>query len=496
MKYFVEKIKSIKSEYVIILFCTCILLPLLVVGIYNRPSADDYDYALITYKAFQNSKGIESVFAVLVAAFQTTIHFYNTWQGLYTSAFLLSLHPGIFNEQLYGLSTTIIIGLLILYFCLSFLLVNRHSKVFQSKIHVLAFSLLITVCICLWLPSAVEGLYWFNGAMNYLPWAASNMLIMALIYDAYHLQGKKKLNRVVLAAILSFITSGANHVTAFANILFLLISNAYLLFNKKKYGLVPLAFAVFGFMIMYLAPGTAIRAGYFDSPSALTTIWDSLYHGREMIEKWMNVEWVCYLICITPICALFAERYRKYFAKCLPIFPLVISIGIICALFCVPYYAMYNFGAPRVTNVIWVTFMELSAFNYTWIIGWLFEKKIVDFKAIEIITERWTYTVVILLSLIFMVITPFTHTKNSTLSIAISELKSGIAQRYSAEMDERIRLYRDDEWKEIGVMPIVHQSRLLYFSDLSSQKGEWPNTSISEYYGKEIYLTYTEQILK
>ena len=36
-------------------------------------------------------------------------HFYETWQGTYSSAFLMSLQPGIFGERYYSLTPVILV---------------------------------------------------------------------------------------------------------------------------------------------------------------------------------------------------------------------------------------------------------------------------------------------------------------------------------------------------------------------------------------------------
>ena len=53
--------KSQKYDLLIILLCIGILLPIIAVGFFNRPAADDYDYALLTYAALQNGGNIFDV---------------------------------------------------------------------------------------------------------------------------------------------------------------------------------------------------------------------------------------------------------------------------------------------------------------------------------------------------------------------------------------------------------------------------------------------------
>ena len=80
----------------VIIFAMVTILPLFVISLYNHPSADDFAYAVETHMVWKSTRNI---FLVIKEAVMTSISYWNRWQGLYTSAFLLSLEPGIFGEQ-------------------------------------------------------------------------------------------------------------------------------------------------------------------------------------------------------------------------------------------------------------------------------------------------------------------------------------------------------------------------------------------------------------
>lgn len=62
---------------------------------------------------------------LLKTAYDTDKQFYLTWQGLYTSAFLLALQPGIFGERYYFIGG---IGLLIFMYLTLYLSVGFVKK--------------------------------------------------------------------------------------------------------------------------------------------------------------------------------------------------------------------------------------------------------------------------------------------------------------------------------------------------------------------------------
>ena len=478
-----------KYQLLIILLCIGILLPLLIAGIYNRPSADDYDYAVLTHYAVQNGGNI---FDILKAAWDTDVNFYNTWQGLYSSAFILSLHPGIWGEALYSLTTIIVI--LVCWMCLffSFNILNRHF-IGKSRLYSLAASLVILVMLMLWLPSPFGGLYWFNGAMNYMPWAFTNLLNICLLLEASKTNSKKRfVVMVVLSTLLSFLTSGGNHVTAFANILLLLTVVAMQLPKKKFYPIIPFAVACIGFAIMFAAPGTAIRQSLLPAgPGAVKTIIKTALHVYTLAGDWFSFSWILSLLAVTPAAIEFGAANKDKFPKHFPLyilFTVIIAVAVICGMFCVPYYAMADFGMGRVTNVIWITFMFFSWVIYFMLWGLFVNRGYINTE--KLFGENYYNlfkTVFVCISLVAITFIINNQLASSSVKAA-SELVKGIPQSYCKQMDARFEMYNDPDLTLIAVEPITAKSELLFHNDIGTDPDIWPNNIMGDYYGKEIYL--------
>ena len=92
-----------------------LLLPVLVLAVFARPSADDFIYAARTHAAVQQY-GLDLP-RLLRAAWDTNVYYYENWQGLYVSGFTLAFQPAIFGNRYYG--ATLVCVLLPLFFCLS-----------------------------------------------------------------------------------------------------------------------------------------------------------------------------------------------------------------------------------------------------------------------------------------------------------------------------------------------------------------------------------------
>ncbi len=450
-------------------------------GIYNRQSADDFSYAVLTHEAVVNGGGLLDL---LAAAWETNQVFFHNWQGLYSSAFLLALQPAIFGEKLYALTPVIIIALAYLFTFGAVHILNRRYLQRSTFFSVTASLALVTV-LMLWLPSPTEGIYWYNGAMNYMPWAFSNLFNLCfLLHIKDHTSTWRGRLELLMSTLLSFLTSGGNHVTAFANILFLLIASVYWLMQRRTFSLWPFAAACIGFIIMYTAPGTAIRAASCEQQPVLDTILAVIVHLFTQVTKWFNLHWLLSLLLITPIGIEIVQRNRIRLPKGFVLLSMILSTGVLCGMLAVPYFSIGNFGASRTTNVIWITFLFLSWFNYVLVLLWLNQRNRLSCLAERI---RPVQTLIMVACLLLLFLFPSRNGFSSSVR-AVKELNSGTAQAYAAEWDERHRLINDSTLDEVWVTPLSHKSYLLFFSDLFIGDSTTTSQEINDYYGKSIYM--------
>ena len=345
--------------------------------------------------------------------------------------------------------------------------------------------------LMIWLPDIGDGLYWFNGAMNYMPWAFVNVLSLCFLLEAYKSDKNRRIIFVAASTALAFLTSGGNHVTAFANILLLLSALILALSKKKYFPAFPLIAACIGFVIMMVAPGTAIRQSAFESPGAVTTIIRTAMHVHGLASEWLSIKWLLSLIILTPAAIEFGHKNKEKFPKHFLLYILVAiiyAVAVICGMFCVPFYAMRDFGMGRVTDVIWITFNLLSWTIYFMVIGWLASKEFIStdkILAAKHICKVRLATVALGLCLMVVI---FENSIACWTVKATSELIHGIPQSYCAEMDQRITLYNDESLTDIVVYPIKTESDLFSEMDITEDPFTWPNTSLYNYYGKRVAL--------
>ena len=158
-----KKIISAAGAVVLIVISVITVIPLLKLGVYDHPCADDFGYSIQTYQVWQET---HSVGELIKTAWSTSIRFWHTWQGLYISAFVLALQPAIFGEAYYALTVWLTVGT-IYGANLIFAEYVLHYKLKGSALGAMALAFTMSMVMVQWIPSAVQGLYWYNGAMNY-----------------------------------------------------------------------------------------------------------------------------------------------------------------------------------------------------------------------------------------------------------------------------------------------------------------------------------------
>ena len=81
----------------------------------------------------------------------------------------------------------------------------------------------------------------------------------------------------------------------------LLLANIVLCWNKKFGVLIPFLSALTGFIIMYWAPGTAIRQSAYENSSILATIFESAGKLWGNMKEWTNIQYICYVLLLLII---------------------------------------------------------------------------------------------------------------------------------------------------------------------------------------------------
>lgn len=474
-----------------VLVLVLLLVPVLLLGVYDRPSADDHDYAIHTHAAVEAEGGLSELFSASVA---TVSQFYEEWQGTYTSAFFMSLQPGIFGETYYGLSPVIFVGIIFLCSLGIASVVCRRLAGLPGFWPTLLLGLLLTVVITLSMPSPVQGLYWFNGAMHYIPWTMLTFLNAALLLEIALC--KKPGRRIWLTAAVSLsslLISGGNPATGFLNLLVLGLGLLLMPGKKRLWVALALVFALAGYAVMFVAPGNAVRQSRFVRPGVVKTLVYSFIYCWQTIARWVNLPYLCLLAVFTPLSLRIVTQFRGRFQFRMPLVPVLVSGVLLCGTLAVPYFGTGDFGAGRFMNAVWIAFLLLTLADWTWFLGWL-DRRDLPSRVAETLRSGWDRRAAALGLVLAMgfscVLSAGNPGKLSTAAEAANELLDGSAAAHAAEMDQRFAQLHDAAVTDPVFAPLESFPELLYFSELDTDATQWPNTSCALYYGKNSVCIY------
>mgnify|MGYP000017640997 CR=1 FL=1 len=164
--------------FIVIIFILS-LIPVLYIAIYNHPSVDDFFNGNLARDTFQETR---SVYKTLSTAYDNTLHTYNSWQGSFSSVFLMSLQPTIWSDNLYFLTTFImLLSFIISSFFFSYELLVKLLKLSKTA-WLIIISVIVGVSIQL-VPSPVSAFYWYTGSVYYtFFYSLSLFLVVFLLY--------------------------------------------------------------------------------------------------------------------------------------------------------------------------------------------------------------------------------------------------------------------------------------------------------------------------
>lgn len=464
-------------------------IPLLALARYSHPSADDYYYASQTYRVWTET---HSVLKVLKAAADTSMNFYASWQGLYASAFIQALEPGIFGESCYGLSGMAVLAALYaadIFFAVRIL----HGKLGAGRLESVAAGCVLAFLMTQWMPSVAQGIYWFNGAANYtLFFCVLLVFVCAVLALADEMPRKKAAAKTAAACVLALLLAGGNHVTVFGGILFTAGCIVWGALKKRRpfvWKCLPVILCLLaGFAVNLLSPGTAVRRAEFtDTPGIAASVIAAVSTGCKVIDAWFGIELLVMLVLMIPFVLSAVRKIceNTTFGFGCPLLVLILSVGFLCALFCPPIYGMGTTGDLRLKNVVYFSFVLLMFVNEYYVCGWVMRKffvlsaeNSVTKEAGEQLSGGFICTALVLAVGMYLACW-----ENAAAHEAARLLRSGEAAAYSAEADARYRILENSAGEDIVVKPFESMPYLLCYEDITGDADDWRNQWMAAYFG-------------
>lgn len=491
-----EKMKRWITPKALAVFLTIVyvisLIPLLWIGWYNYPSADDYTIGNNCRQAWLSTHNILGViWAGIVRAVEDWIE----WMGYFTSNFLMAIPPSSFGERFYVLTVWIMLAMLS--FSTIYLLKNIFVKVFNADKYtshcVIMMVLLVTVqCMV----GRVEAFYWYCGAVNYMFIHGMSLFFYGLLISAVYAKGKRRVMRLGLAALLGFFTGGGNQLTALNVAVVLLVAIGFISYKKKwkeYFGfLLPIGLFFLGFLLNVAAPGNWVRAEGASGMNPVKAVLVSFYYCLDYcFGEWLKWPIIVLVIILIPLFWNMTKRTKYRFQY--PLIVVLFGYCIVSAMMTPPLFAVGNIEAARLQALTFTMYILVLTLCVGYVTGWArkrMEESSQLAKESEFETERfsvneiWCLVSCILFLGLASVITIIPEPHYFSFSSALEDLMSGNAQAYGAALEKRMEQYRSGE-KNIIVEPLPCQPELLYFSDIKEDPEDWENRGICRFYGLE-----------
>ena len=431
------------------------LIPLLVLGFYNHPCADDYNYGLYAAQAVRAGG---SPLSVLSAAARKTAETYQDWQGTFSAIFLMALHPAVFGESFYVLTPFLMLGSLVFstFFFLKVLCVERFG---MKRAHWVIVSCVLCFFSVQFAPSAFEGFYWYNASLFYtFFWGVCLCSYALLLKFLYAEKTGSAVLSLAGAALLSVVIGGGNYPTALLSLLLFAAALAFTFLKRfplfQKLG-AALCLVLEGaaFLISVLAPGNAVRQSEFEShPGAVEAVFKALLLAIQKCMEYTTVPFLLGLLLIAPLLYRCAKKVDFSF-PC----PLLAPVAAVCILgveMTPPIYAMTTLGAQRIHDLYYYTYCLLMAASVFYLCGWLshrFDLKRQGEKNRDRV-PGWIAGVTALLCVSLLCSPGFGSIH--CVSAAVS-LKNGVAQDYDRQMNARLALCLDPSVKDVILEPLT-----------------------------------------
>lgn len=464
------------------------LIPILWIGWYNYPSADDYSIGSNCRQAWLESYSLWGVFkAGIIRAIDDWKH----WMGYYTSNFLMAIPPNVFGERFYVLTVWIMVSMLS--FSTWYLLKNIFVKVFGTNKYIsqsIIMCMLFVTVQCM--VGRVEAFYWYSGAANYILIHSLSLFFYGLLISIIYAKGKKRIWKLLVASILGFLVGGGNQMTALNVTIIMLVILGFGIAKKKwkEYIvlLFPIGLELLGFVLNVAAPGNWVRAADAHGMNPIKAVMISFYYCLDYcIDDWSG--WPVFLLALILLPLFWKATENTRFSFQYPIVIVLFGYCLVSAMMTPPLFAVGNIEAARLQALTFAMYILILVLCEGYLVGYVRKKWDVhstkEIKSNEFSSNQvWCIMGCILFFSMATCLTVVPDQDYFTMSSAITDLTNGSAKAYGDTLKERAKIYQGTE-KNVVVQPLPTNPALLYFADIEENPDDWKNKGLCRFYGLE-----------
>ncbi len=460
-----------------------LVLPLLALAPCAVPAGDDYSYGSAAHHAWRESA---SFTAAVAAAAHTAVDTWHHWQGSFSAVFLMALQPAVFGDRLYALTPFIMLtALLGGVFSLSQVLYGEVFRLGRESAAAVA-AVVCSLCVAL-IPSAVQGLFWYNGAVYYVLFYGLWLAACALAVRYVRRGGAGRLALLLLSAA---VLGGGNYVTALSCALVGAAAQIIMLIYRtpgRRRLLLPMAVFLVAFLVSVAAPGNAMRQmSVRPGPGALEAIRLSFQSAVRAIGEWTTWPLLAALVLLLPVLIPGARHAAHDFSFPWPVLVSLFSFCLLAAMFCPPIYGTGVIGELRLVNIVFFAFLFLIVGNLFYWLGWT-ARRFSPGRLSESRGRAVQTMIVLGLAAISLAGVGIWFRGGGRISAAaaLGLLRSGEGKEFRACADRRLTVLEDPQIRDAKLEPFPVQPYLLYYTDLAEDPEDWVNVSMADYYDKD-----------
>lgn len=487
---------GIKDKYVTIIFLilfVILMIPIVYLGKYDFMKADDFSYGSSAHRMFVQTG---SVFQAFLGALESVKTGYYTWQGTFSSIFLMSFYPSVFDYRFYKLVPALMVSIItITCLIVSYTLIYRLLGQRKKSLFLLT-GIILSLLMIERMYSVPPAIYWYNAACHYVI-AECSLFVLACVYILIGISDSVVKNTVLLliSLLLAVETGGSNYATILmAGVSLTTLFVIILLKNKKKaLWLIPSLIVFFVCLFINVtAPGNSLRGARFAGIGPIQSILMSFKSVFDFSIIWMDFYTVIVLIMLIPI--LYKCVSKTSFKFKYPYLVFVYSICVIATGFTSSYYALGDAGLSRTQNAIKMLWQVLLIVNEGYVIGYI-RSKFVAKKSSDPISEKKIPLVIFLTGITLILVQPAVFLGLGTIPsyTSLAYLTGGHAESYWNVCMERLTILEDPSIEEAELRDFVSKPFYLYVSDIRSSSDYWENEAMAKYFGKKTVVLKIEE---
>ena len=485
---------SYKLILILLVIGICALLfPMLLIGKYNIPSADDFSFGVNTHRAVVNGEPLP---AILKIAWDQMRSSYYATQGTFSAVFLFTLQPAVFGEDYYALVPYIMLIPLIggiFVFTNTFFSLFSVGKPRKRILQAIIVCVIIILCTQ-FLPSPVQGFYWYNGAVYYTFFFGLSLILYGMLIKlAVKKPEEKKVLLQIGIILLCVMIAFCNLITTLTTLV-ILVSLFLLLISIKnknwKFFILPLIIYGICFYINVTAPGFASRQEGFDQrPGLFGTIILSFQYAVTQLYQWNTIPVLAFYLFLIPVLWNIACSSGYDFRM-----PWLVSLYCFClqaSMNAPTYFAYADPGPGRIEDIRFYAMMIMFIINLFYWEGWIAKR-----LKVRTVGQANGLQLSFLLGVVLLCAGGMALSENDypiTSIAAFQSYRSGEAGLYKHIARQRLEVLNDPDVKDAALRDFPKKPYLLYVLDISEDPNEWPNTSVSDYYQKNSVRLMTHE---